>query len=89
MSDPPLSDIDFKNGFKSGLPLTKTFQIKTDEGSIAIYDATNVERPVRNSLYEFCSKHGFKLFFIESECNDEEIIERTVREVFFSILMTL
>jgi len=55
--------------------------IKTDEGSIAIYDATNVERPVRNSLYEFCSKHGFKLFFIESECNDEEIIERTVREV--------
>ena len=57
------------------------FKIKTDEGSIAIYDATNVERPVRNALYDFCSKHGFKLFFVESECNDEEIIERTVREV--------
>ena len=52
-----------------------------DEGRVAIYDATNVERSVRNDLSEFARQHGFKIFFIESECNDPDVIQTTVREV--------
>ncbi|CBY32485.1 unnamed protein product [Oikopleura dioica] len=52
-----------------------------DDGQVAIYDATNVERSARKFLWEFAEKHGFKLFFIESECNDPEVVNNTVREV--------
>ena len=52
-----------------------------DEGRVAIYDATNVERSVRNDLSEFARHRGFKIFFIESECNDPAVIQTTVREV--------
>lgn len=52
-----------------------------DDGQVAIYDATNVERSARQFLWEFAEKHGFKLFFIESECNDPEVVNNTVREV--------
>ena len=52
-----------------------------DEGRVAIYDATNVERSVRNDLSEFARLRGFKIFFIESECNDPAVIQTTVREV--------
>jgi len=36
---------------------------------------------VRNDLSEFARHHGFKIFFIESECNDPDVIQTTVREV--------
>ena len=54
--------------------------IQEEDGSIAIYDATNVERRVRETLYTYCNDNGFKLFFVESECNDPEQIQTTVRE---------
>jgi len=55
--------------------------IQDEDGAIAIYDATNVERQSRLNLDAFCTEHGFKLFFVESECNDPSVIQTTVREV--------
>ncbi|XP_035206658.1 6-phosphofructo-2-kinase/fructose-2,6-bisphosphatase 1-like isoform X2 [Stegodyphus dumicola] len=52
------------------------------EGEVAVYDATNTTRDRRKLIYDFvCEKHGFKLFFIESVCNDPGIIEVNIREV--------
>ena len=36
--------------------------IQDDDGAIAIYDATNVERQSRLNLDAFCTEHGFKFF---------------------------
>ena len=58
---------------------------RDDNGQIAIYDATNVERSVRNFLSEFAMNTGYKLFFVESECNDPDVIQSTVREVQFTL----
>ena len=67
---------------KQGIrPLIINLQIQNEDGRIAIYDATNVERSVRNALHDFAVCHGFKLFFVESECNDPSVIQTTVREV--------
>jgi len=52
-----------------------------DNGQIAIYDATNVERQARNFLCEYALKNEYKLFFVESECNDPKVVNSTVREV--------
>ena len=40
--------------------------IQEEDGAIAIYDATNVERSSRMALDSYCTEHGFKLFFVES-----------------------
>ncbi|XP_054723886.1 6-phosphofructo-2-kinase/fructose-2,6-bisphosphatase 1-like isoform X2 [Uloborus diversus] len=52
------------------------------EGEVAVYDATNSTTDRRNLIYDYvCEKYGFKLFFIESVCNDPGIIEVNIREV--------
>lgn len=52
------------------------------EGEVAVYDATNTTKDRRKLIYNFvCEKYGFKLFFIESVCNDPSIIEVNIREV--------
>lgn len=49
-------------------------------GEVAIYDATNSTRVRRNIVTERCKERGFSVVFIESICNDEQIIETNVRE---------
>lgn len=45
-----------------------------------VYDATNTTFARRKLIYDFvCEKYGFKLFFIESVCNDPSIIEVNIR----------
>lgn len=56
--------------------------LDTGEGEVAVYDATNTTRERRRFIYEqVVEKHGFKLFFVESICEDPNIIEANVREV--------
>jgi hypothetical protein len=47
------------------------------EGEVAIFDATNTTRQRRQMLVDFCGREGrdlkFKLFFIESLCDDPEV----------------
>ncbi|GFX61065.1 hypothetical protein TNCV_4117141 [Trichonephila clavipes] len=52
------------------------------EGEVAVYDATNTTFERRKLIYDIvCEKFGFKLFFIESLCDDENIIEANLKEV--------
>ncbi|GFS44256.1 hypothetical protein TNIN_307111 [Trichonephila inaurata madagascariensis] len=52
------------------------------EGEVAVYDATNTTFERRKLIYDIvCEKFGCKLFFIESLCDDETIIEANLKEV--------
>ncbi|XP_055947240.1 6-phosphofructo-2-kinase/fructose-2,6-bisphosphatase-like [Argiope bruennichi] len=52
------------------------------EGEVAVYDATNTTFERRKLIYDIvCEKFGCKLFFIESLCDDENIIEANLKEV--------
>ncbi|XP_002070923.2 6-phosphofructo-2-kinase/fructose-2,6-bisphosphatase 1 [Drosophila willistoni] len=51
-------------------------------GSIAVFDATNSTRDRRQLIYDIVVKqHGFRLFFVESICDDPSIIEQNILEV--------
>ncbi|KAI1305859.1 6-phosphofructo-2-kinase/fructose-2,6-bisphosphatase 1 [Halotydeus destructor] len=53
-----------------------------ESGEVAVYDATNTTYDRRQMIYEtVVEKYGFKLFFVESVCNDPTIIDANVREV--------
>ncbi|XP_077546472.1 6-phosphofructo-2-kinase/fructose-2,6-biphosphatase isoform X2 [Haemaphysalis longicornis] len=52
------------------------------EGEVAVYDATNTTFERRKLIYNVvCERFGFKLFFVESYCDDPQIIEANIREV--------
>ncbi|XP_034140704.1 6-phosphofructo-2-kinase/fructose-2,6-bisphosphatase 1 [Drosophila guanche] len=52
------------------------------QGSIAVFDATNSTRDRRQLIYNIVVKqHGFRLFFVESICDDPQIIEQNILEV--------
>src|SRR5260221_1499613 len=48
-------------------------------GEVGIYDATNTERSRRNVIRERCASAGVKVLFVETICDDEQIIEANVR----------
>lgn len=51
-------------------------------GEVAVVDATNTTRERRKLLFDIIQvKHKFKLFFIESICDDPTIVEANVLEV--------
>lgn len=55
--------------------------LKSD-GEVAIFDATNTSRERRELVYNYCTKnYGFRLFYVESICDDPKVIETNVREV--------
>ena len=48
-------------------------------GEVAVIDATNTTRQRRRMLVAECTeKHNFKLFFVESICDDPKIIEGNI-----------
>ncbi|XP_050030797.1 6-phosphofructo-2-kinase/fructose-2,6-bisphosphatase isoform X6 [Dermacentor andersoni] len=52
------------------------------EGEVAVYDATNTTYERRKLIFNVvCERFGFKLFFVESYCDDPKIIEANIREV--------
>ena len=56
--------------------------LEKSEGEVAVFDATNTTRERRKYLYEkVVLEKGFKLFFVESICNDPKIIEANILEV--------
>jgi len=56
--------------------------LKNNQGEVAIFDATNTSRDRRELINDFCTKtHGFRLFFVESICDDPKVIEANVKEV--------
>lgn len=51
-------------------------------GEVAVFDATNSTMERRQVIYDMVVvKMGFKLFFVESICDDPKIIEQNIMEV--------
>ena len=51
-----------------------------ESGEVAVYDATNTTISRRQMIYDtVVEKYGFKLFFVESICEDPTIIEANIR----------
>ena len=55
-----------------------------ENGQVAIYDAVNPLAAGRKSLAKEFAKHDIKTLFIESNCDDQRIIEENVRSVKIS-----
>ena len=56
--------------------------LSLEQNEVAVFDATNTTRERRKYLYQRVVKEkGFKLFFVESICNDPKIIEANILEV--------
>ncbi|XP_015207885.1 6-phosphofructo-2-kinase/fructose-2,6-bisphosphatase 3 isoform X1 [Lepisosteus oculatus] len=54
----------------------------TEEGGhIAVFDATNTTRDRRDLILHFGSENGFKIFFIESVCEDPDVVATNIMEV--------
>uniref|UniRef100_A0A914HNC1 Transcription factor BTF3 n=1 Tax=Globodera rostochiensis TaxID=31243 RepID=A0A914HNC1_GLORO len=59
--------------------------LENKEGEVAVFDATNTTRQRRQWLVDFCQREGidpkFRIFFVESVCEDSEIIAANISEV--------
>nr|XP_021330692.1 6-phosphofructo-2-kinase/fructose-2,6-bisphosphatase 3 isoform X3 [Danio rerio] len=52
-----------------------------EDGQVAVFDATNTTRDRRDMILEFGAENGFKIFFIESVCEDPNVIACNILEV--------
>ncbi|EYB90451.1 hypothetical protein Y032_0220g2531 [Ancylostoma ceylanicum] len=59
--------------------------LEAKEGEVAILDATNTTRTRRRLLVDFCKRAtlapAFRVFFVESVCDDPDIINSNITEV--------
>uniref|UniRef100_A0A671Q7C1 6-phosphofructo-2-kinase/fructose-2,6-bisphosphatase-like n=1 Tax=Sinocyclocheilus anshuiensis TaxID=1608454 RepID=A0A671Q7C1_9TELE len=55
-----------------------------EQGQVAVFDATNTTRERRGVIISFAKEKGYKVFFIESFCDDPEIIEANIMQVKLS-----
>jgi broad specificity phosphatase PhoE/predicted kinase len=56
----------------------------TDDGQVAIYDATNTTRARRSMVHARCERAGFQVLFIEIRCDDPDIVEANIRSTKLS-----
>jgi len=62
--------------------LDDVFDWFEDGGEVAVFDATNTTRERRKFLHDkIVLEHGYKLFFIESVCDDPSIVDANIKEV--------
>ncbi|XP_053105655.1 6-phosphofructo-2-kinase/fructose-2,6-bisphosphatase 2 isoform X4 [Hemicordylus capensis] len=52
-----------------------------ENGQIAVFDATNTTRERRDMILMFAKENSFKVFFVESVCDDPEVIAANILEV--------
>lgn len=58
--------------------------LERSDGEVAVFDATNSTVERRRLIRDIVVRKGFKLFFVESVCNDPEIVEQNIMEVCVS-----
>ncbi|CAL8336199.1 unnamed protein product [Merluccius merluccius] len=57
-------------------------QYLADEGGhVAVFDATNTTRERRMTIVQFAEQNGFKVFFVESVCEDPLVIQQNIVQV--------
>ncbi|XP_062316443.1 6-phosphofructo-2-kinase/fructose-2,6-bisphosphatase isoform X2 [Osmerus eperlanus] len=54
------------------------------QGQVAVFDATNTTTERRDVILGFAKDNGYKVFFVESLCDDPEIIAENIKEVKLS-----
>ncbi|XP_041748352.1 6-phosphofructo-2-kinase/fructose-2,6-bisphosphatase 4 isoform X4 [Coregonus clupeaformis] len=59
-------------------------QYLADGGQVAVFDATNTTRERRETITAFAEQNGFKVFFVESVCEDPEVIAENIVQVKLS-----
>ncbi|XP_060108906.1 6-phosphofructo-2-kinase/fructose-2,6-bisphosphatase 1 isoform X2 [Heteronotia binoei] len=55
--------------------------LSSEEGQVAVFDATNTTRERRDLILQFAKEHGYRVFFIESICDDPDIIQENITQV--------
>uniref|UniRef100_A0A3B3QX86 6-phosphofructo-2-kinase/fructose-2,6-bisphosphatase 4-like n=1 Tax=Paramormyrops kingsleyae TaxID=1676925 RepID=A0A3B3QX86_9TELE len=54
----------------------------TEEGGqVAVFDATNTTRERRETILRFTEQNGYKVFFVESVCEDPDVIAENIVQV--------
>uniref|UniRef100_A0AAQ4PRX4 6-phosphofructo-2-kinase/fructose-2,6-biphosphatase 1 n=1 Tax=Gasterosteus aculeatus aculeatus TaxID=481459 RepID=A0AAQ4PRX4_GASAC len=54
-----------------------------EQGQVAVFDATNTTRERRAIILSYAKERGYKVFFVESICDDPEIIAENIKQVKF------
>uniref|UniRef100_A0A8C7D5R0 6-phosphofructo-2-kinase/fructose-2,6-biphosphatase 4b n=1 Tax=Oncorhynchus kisutch TaxID=8019 RepID=A0A8C7D5R0_ONCKI len=59
--------------------------LTVEGGQVAVFDATNTTRERRWTITRFAEQNGFKVFFVESVCEDPDVIAENIvtRKMFF------
>lgn len=52
-----------------------------EQGQVAVFDATNTTRDRREMILSFAKENGYKVFFVESICDDPDIIAENITQV--------
>lgn len=63
------------------LALADVEEFLNNDGQVSILDATNSTVERRAYVYEHCKKRRIKTFFIESICDDPDVIYQNIVEV--------
>ncbi|KAJ0124735.1 hypothetical protein J7T55_006076 [Diaporthe amygdali] len=54
---------------------------RDEKGVVAILDATNSTKERRKWILEICTNAGIEVIYVESKCDDEELIMANIRDV--------
>ena len=54
---------------------------REDQGTIAILDATNSTKERRRWIHERCTAEGIETLFVESKCDDEDLVMSNILDV--------
>ncbi|KAM8831029.1 6-phosphofructo-2-kinase/fructose-2,6-bisphosphatase 1 [Synchiropus picturatus] len=54
-----------------------------EKGQVAVFDATNTTRERRAIIAALAKERGYKVFFVESICEDPDIIAENIKQVKF------
>ncbi|KAG7231424.1 hypothetical protein INR49_011944 [Caranx melampygus] len=52
--------------------------LSVEGGQVAVFDATNTTRERRGTIVKFAEQNGFKVFFVESVCEDPDVIAQNI-----------
>uniref|UniRef100_A0A8C9YXE7 6-phosphofructo-2-kinase/fructose-2,6-biphosphatase 4b n=1 Tax=Sander lucioperca TaxID=283035 RepID=A0A8C9YXE7_SANLU len=55
--------------------------LSVEGGQVAVFDATNTTRERRGTIIKFAEQNGFKVFFVESVCEDPDVIAQNIVQV--------
>ncbi|XP_029357593.1 6-phosphofructo-2-kinase/fructose-2,6-bisphosphatase 4a isoform X5 [Echeneis naucrates] len=57
------------------------YYLTEEGGQVAVFDATNTTRERRETIIQFAEQNGFKVFFVESVCEDPDVIQENIVQV--------